>query len=80
MYRLDYALADPIEDKLPLVQQPTLVVRGAWDPIVPQRWTEEVVRRLPDGTLWVLSKAPHAVNYSAPCRLVEVVAPFLSER
>ena len=34
-------LADRIEDKLPRVQAPTLVVRGSRDPI-PQDWAEEV--------------------------------------
>jgi pimeloyl-ACP methyl ester carboxylesterase len=44
-----HALADRIEDKLPLVQVPTLVVRGARDRIVPQAWAEEVTRLLPRG-------------------------------
>jgi 2-hydroxy-6-oxonona-2,4-dienedioate hydrolase len=51
------ALADRIEDKLPLVQAPTLVVRGARDPIVPQAWAEEVSRLLPAGS-WPSSPAP----------------------
>jgi hypothetical protein len=39
-----HALADRIEEKLPRVQARSLVVRGELDPIVPQRWAEEVVR------------------------------------
>ena len=74
---LGYALADPIEDKLPLVVQPALVVRGERDPIVPQRWAERVAALLPAGTLRVLTNAPHAVNYSAPRQLAEVVRPFI---
>src|SRR3712207_3371027 len=44
---LQYGLADPIEEKLPRVRVPTLVVRGARDPIVPHGWAEEVARLLP---------------------------------
>jgi pimeloyl-ACP methyl ester carboxylesterase len=73
-----YALADRIEDKLPLVQVPTLVVRGARDPIVPQAWAEEVTRLLPRGRLTVLP-GPHTLNFAAPGALVELVRPFLAE-
>lgn len=40
-------LSDPVEKKLPHVRVPTLVVRESRDPVVPQRWAEEVVRLLP---------------------------------
>ena len=73
-----YALADRIEDKLPLVQAPTLVVRGARDPIVPQAWAEEVTRLLPRGRLAVLP-GPHTLNFAAPGSLAELVGPFLVE-
>ena len=72
-----YALADRIEDKLALVQAPTLVVRGAHDPIVPQAWAEEVTRLLPRGRLAVVAGAPHTVNFAAPGALAELVGPFL---
>src|SRR5829696_1555072 len=74
-----YALADRIEDKLPLVQAPTLAVRGAHDPIVPQAWAEEVTRLLPRGRLAVVAGAPHTVNFAAPGSLAELVGPFLVE-
>jgi pimeloyl-ACP methyl ester carboxylesterase len=73
------ALADPIEDKLPLVQAPTLVVRGGRDRIVPQAWAEEVTRLLPRGRLAVVAGAPHTVNFAAPGALAELVRPFLVE-
>ena len=73
------ALADRIEDKLPLVQAPTLVVRGARDRIVPQAWAEEVTRLLPRGRLAVVAGAPHTVNFAAPAALAELVRPFLDE-
>ena len=69
-------LADRIEDKLPRVQAPTLVVRGSRDPIVPQAWAEEVTRLLPRGRLSVIP-GPHCVNYSTPREFTRVVCAFL---
>ena len=70
---------DPITAKLPLVRQPTLIVRGERDPIVPQRWAEEATRLLPHGRLVVVSGAAHAVNYGAPDALAAAVRDFLAE-
>ena len=72
-------MREPMEAKLPLVTIPTLVVRGERDPIVPQRWAEEVARLLPRGQLVVIPGAAHAVNYDAPAALTRVVLPFLLE-
>ncbi len=74
---LQYAIADQVENKLSRVPHPMLVVRGARDPIVPQRWAEEFARRLPDGGLVVIPRAAHTVNYSAPAELVHAIRPFL---
>jgi 2-hydroxy-6-oxonona-2,4-dienedioate hydrolase len=71
------AFEDRIEEKLPSVQAPTLVVRGARDPLVPQRWAEEVVRLLPRGALAVLPNAGHTVNYTAPTEFVSAMRSFL---
>jgi len=73
-----YALDDRIEEKLPHVRVPVLVVRGSKDPIVPQRWAEEATRLLPMGRLAVILNAPHTVVYDAPLELARVVKPFLS--
>ena len=73
-----YALEDRVEEKLPHVQVPALVVRGSRDTIVPQRWAEEATRLLPMGRLVVIPGAPHTVVYDAPQDLARVVLPFLS--
>ena len=73
-----HALADRIEDKLPGVQAPSLVVRGERDPIAPQRWTERVAGLLPRGRLIVIPDGPHCVNYSTPGAFVRVVRAFLA--
>jgi pimeloyl-ACP methyl ester carboxylesterase len=76
---LRYALEDRIEENLPRMQTPTLVVRGSRDPICPQRWAEEIVQILPKGRLVVLPGAAHAPNFGAPAELVGVIREFLEE-
>jgi 2-hydroxy-6-oxonona-2,4-dienedioate hydrolase len=71
------AMEDRIEDKLPRIAAPTLVVRGDKDPLVPQEWAEEVVRRLPRGELRVLPGLGHTINYTAPKEFVAALRPFL---
>lgn len=73
-----HALADRIEDKLPLIRVPTLVVRGERDPIAPQRWAEEAVGLLPQGRLAVIPRGPHCVNYGTPVAFAGVVRAFLT--
>lgn len=72
-------LGDRLEEKLPQVRVPVLVMRGARDPIVPQRWAKEVTRLLPDGRLVVIPDAAHAVNYSDPLAMALATREFLAE-
>lgn len=67
------ALADRIEESLPRVAVPTLVVRGSRDPIVPRRWAEEATALLPDGRLVELAGGGHALNYSRADELAGLV-------
>jgi pimeloyl-ACP methyl ester carboxylesterase len=76
---LNHALNDPVADKLPRLRVPVLVVRGSRDPIAPQRWAEEMVRRLPRGRLLVIPGATHVANYTAPDALAQAVREFLGE-
>ncbi len=71
------AIEDRIEDKLPGIAAPTLVVRGGNDPLVPQEWADEVIRRLPRGELRVLPGLGHTINYTAPKEFVSAMRPFL---
>jgi 2-hydroxy-6-oxonona-2,4-dienedioate hydrolase len=64
------ALEDRIEENLPRLRVPALVVRGSRDPICLQRWAEEIVQILPKGRLVVLPGAAHAANFGAPSELV----------
>lgn len=74
------ALRDRIEDKLPGVAAPALVIRGSCDPIAPQVWAERVAALLPGSvSVHVVPKAGHALNYSSPRKLVELAVPFLGQ-
>jgi 2-hydroxy-6-oxonona-2,4-dienedioate hydrolase len=69
-----------IEDVLPRIEAPTLVVRGELDPIVPQRWAEEATALLADGRLAVLGGAGHTITNTHPDAMVEMALPFLLGR
>ncbi|HEV2108014.1 MAG TPA: alpha/beta hydrolase [Thermomicrobiales bacterium] len=72
-------MRDRIEENLPLISIPTLVVRGTRDPVAPRDWVEEVTRLLPAGRLAMIPGAAHAVNYNAPLELARLVRGFLSD-
>jgi 2-hydroxy-6-oxonona-2,4-dienedioate hydrolase len=74
---LTILLRDEIENKLPKINAPTLVVRGSKDPIVPSRWAEQVAKLLPRGELKVIPGGSHTLNYIAPLEMVRVTRPFL---
>jgi pimeloyl-ACP methyl ester carboxylesterase len=73
-------LADAPERLLPRVEAPTLVLRGALDTIVGQRWAEAVARALPRGMLVVIERAGHAVQWSASAVTADAIARFLDGR
>lgn len=75
---LRHSLEDPIEEKLPQVHAPALVVRGARDVIVPQYWAEEAARLLPIGRLVVVPGAAHAMNFALPMELTRIILDFLT--
>lgn len=68
---------DRIEDKLPRIEIPTLVVRGEKDALVPQEWAEEVARRAGADQVHVIPGAGHALNYTAADELMRIIRPFL---
>ncbi len=77
---LRYAIADRIEDKLPHLHAPVLVVRGGRDPIVPQAWAAEVATLSAGVRFEVLPKAAHAVNYNSPDELARLIREFVNEQ
>jgi 2-hydroxy-6-oxonona-2,4-dienedioate hydrolase len=77
---LRYGLDHHIEDRLPYVQAPLLITRGARDPIASQQWIDELTSRAPQARQVVFSGAAHTVNYSAADDLARVTRFFLHER
>ena len=73
------ALQDRIEDKLPRLAMPVLVVRGQHDPIVSQRWVTELSSALPNGRL-VITRGAHTPNFSEPDAFAGVVRAFVFPR
>ena len=57
---------DHIENQLPWVKAPALVIRGGTDPTVPQGAAEKMAGLLPSGSLLVLAGEPHCVHFTAP--------------
>lgn len=74
---LQHALADRLEEKLPRVQAPTLIVRGENDWIAPRRWCRALAKLAPHGRFVELARESHVPNYSAPGKLVDEVLSFL---
>jgi pimeloyl-ACP methyl ester carboxylesterase len=73
------ALADRIEDRLPLIEQPTLVLRGSHDPFVSAAWAERVAALLQRSRLVVVPGEPHAVHYTRPTLVGELIRDYLLE-
>lgn len=74
-----FMLRHRMEEVLPQLEVPTLVVRGARDPIVPQRWAEEATRLLPRGRLVVIPGQAHCAPYGAPMELTKLVRLFVDD-
>ena len=73
------ALADRIEERLPRITQPAVVVRGEHDELVGQSWAEQAAALLPQGRLVILPGQPHAAHYTRPDLVAEIVRDLLIE-
>jgi pimeloyl-ACP methyl ester carboxylesterase len=80
---LGHALADRVEEKLPLIPLPTLVVCGARDPVVTMRWASEVARLVgsetagaPGATLQCVGDAAHALPFDDPETFAAIIRDF----
>jgi len=59
--------------RLPDVRQPTLLIGGERDPIVPPEWVHEMANRMPQARAMILPGCPHAMNYSSPRVLARAI-------
>lgn len=69
-----------IEDVLPQVRQPALVVWGTQDKVCPKAWVEDAARLLPRSRLEALEGHPHALSFTSPRELADVVLRFAREQ
>ncbi|MFI7705054.1 alpha/beta fold hydrolase [Nonomuraea sp. NPDC049480] len=72
------AMRDRVEDKLPHVSVPTLVVRGEHDRMVPQDWAEQVTSLTPGARLVVVPGMPHMIPFRGPEALAPIITGFTS--
>lgn len=73
-----FAVRDRIEDKLPRIATPSLVVRGLRDPIVSPDWAARAARLLPNAELATIESAAHAMNYSSPRKFARIIREFIN--
>ena len=81
---LRHALADHIEEKLPDIVAPTIVVCGALDPVVTVAWAAEASRLVgissrgaAGSTLSVVPTAAHALPYDDPMIFATLIDTFV---
>ena len=69
---------DHIEQQLPRIEAPTLVIRGSTDPTVPQSAALTLTRLLPRGELLVIDGEPHCVHYTNAPRVWSAIRSHAS--
>jgi pimeloyl-ACP methyl ester carboxylesterase len=75
-----HALSHRIDELLPLVGQPTVVVRGAHDPLCPADWARRAASLPRDGRLVTIAGAAHAAHYSHPREVAQLVRELSGTR
>ena len=73
------ALDDRMEERLPSIEQPTVVVHGEGDAFVSREWAEQVAGLLPRGRLVVVPGEPHAIPYTKPELVAGIVRELIAE-
>lgn len=76
---LKAARSDPVEEKLELIEAPTLVIRGARDRVSTESWARRVADAVPNARIETLEGAGHMPSGGSISRLVSIVDSFLAE-
>lgn len=75
--QLKLAMGYPLEDRLPLAEQPVLVLRGSRDGVAGSAWSQRLARESQHGEAAIIKGAPHAVHHSAPGLVSTAINGFL---
>lgn len=67
-----------IEERAPMVQVPTLVVRGARDPVTPAEWADRLAGVIPDATRLDVPGASHVVQHAAAQAVAAAIVSHLA--
>ncbi len=73
-----HAINDCIEEQLPRIAAPTLIVRGEHDPICRAEWARGLASLLARGRYVEIPGVAHTLCYTAPMELAPVTREFLS--
>jgi pimeloyl-ACP methyl ester carboxylesterase len=68
---------DYIEQQLPKIRAPLLVIRGGLDPTMPVRWGKEAAAQALRGWFVEIEGEPHCVHYTAPTRAAALIEDFV---
>lgn len=77
---IKYGLRDKIEDKLPRIKAPTLILRGELDAVMSKSWVEEMAELLPNGKSLTISGGTHGVVYQSHKQFAEAVLKFIQKQ
>ena len=73
-----YALDDMIEERLPAIEAPALVLRGARDPLCPAAWAQQAAVLL-RSRLVTIAGAGHAVHFSHSRQVASEIRRLVEE-
>ncbi len=76
---LAVAMKYPLEEQLPLVEQPVLLMRGARDLVAGSAWSSALAEAAKDGELVEVEGAFHGVHHSAAGTVAERIMTFLAD-
>ena len=73
---LSLMVRDPVEQKLPSLHVPALVLHGERDHVVPAEWSQRVARLIPRSRYAVIAAGAHGFNYSKPIAFSNAIHDF----
>ena len=68
---------DRIEKQLPRITAPTLILRGEFDSMVPDRWGKAAVELLLFGEYAIIPGVAHCAHYTAPDRVAAEIRSWI---